>query len=252
MILGMARLAAILTMTVAFAAYGVAAQKIALNQETAAPTGSRSGAYEGVSPTNSNPPAVSVPAGATPPQVTWPGFQMLTQGRSRVFLQLTSKAETAVESRSNQVVMILKNAQIAGRNNRRPLETRFFNTPVSRAWLKKRGADIALIIELRANALPNISAQQASTGYYFVFLDFPAGKYLDSATEAALPVTVGGAQSAEANRIAAKNAVEVSVSAKGAKPVAQKPVSAEQMRAIENEKPPILQHKVGGSIHIGR
>jgi hypothetical protein len=250
----MARFAEVLSLAIAFAARSAAAQGLALNDdETARASAHRVGTYEGVAPSNTNPPAVKVPAGVTPPQVTWPGFQILAQGGSRIFLQLTAKAETEVAVRTDQVVMVIKNARIAGRNNRRALETRFFNTPVNRAYLRKRGGNIALVLELRGGAIPTVSSQQASSGYYFIFLDFPAGQYLPSKTEAAPSRTNTGADKAREKGEDMLDSVNNSAARqKGLKPAAQKPLSDQQMRAIEEEKPPILQHKARGSIRLGR
>jgi hypothetical protein len=252
MIEAMKHFAAILSFAVAFAVGSAAAQSLASDRETAAAAQDRAGAYEGVAPNNNHPPAVKIPAGATPPQVTWPGFEMLAQGRSRVFIQLTSRVETEVQSGPNQFVMVLKSARIAGRNNRRPLETRFFNTPVTRASLKKRARDTVLILELRSSSLPLVTTQQASSGYFFVFLDFPAGQFVVQPTPetAAVPSTAAGLNGATRDPISASN--NLSISGKVATPTAQKALSDQERRAIENEKPPILRHKAGGSIQLGK
>lgn len=248
----MERFAAILFFAVAFAVGSAQAQRPALEREAAPAAERRVGAYEGVASNSNNPPAVNVPAGATPPQVTWPGFELLAQGRSRIFVQLTSRVETEVQSGLNQVVMVLKRAQIAGRNNRRPLETRFFNTPVTRAYLKKRGTDTVLILELRSNALPVVGTEQASSGYFFVFLDFPAGQYIQPAREAATtPSSVSGDNAAiEKNQDS--TSTSLSISGKVTTPAIQKALSEQALRAIENEKPPILQPKARGSIQLGK
>jgi hypothetical protein len=250
----MERFAAVLFINVVFAIGSAAAQSLALDSEAAPAVEhrDRGGAYEGVASNNSNPPAVKVAAGTMPPQVTWPGFEIIAQGRSRVFVQLTSRVETDVQSGPNQVVLVLKNARIAGRNNRRPLETRFFNTPVARAYLKKRGTDTLLMLELRSNALPVVSSQQASSGYFFVFLDFPAGQYVEPAPETAtVPPSVSGNDAAtrESQDSASSN---LSISGKVTTHAVEKPLSEQELRALENEKPPILQHKARGSIQLGK
>jgi hypothetical protein len=248
----MDRLAAILFLPIAFAIANAEAQSLALDREAAPAAEPRVGAYEGVASNNNHPPAVKVPAGATPPQVTWPGFEMLAQGRSRIFVQLTSRVETEVQSGANQVVMVIKKARIAGRNNRRALETRFFNTPVTRAYLKKRGTDTVLMLELRSNALPVVSTQQASSGYFFVFLDFPAGQYVQPARDTAtMPSSASGDNSA-ARRNQDSASSHLSISGEVTTPAVGKALSEKELRAAENEKPPILQHNARGSIQLGK
>jgi hypothetical protein len=243
----MDRVATITFMTVVAAAYAAAGQNIATKQATAAPD-ARDSVYEGVTPTGVNPPAVNIPAGSKPPQVTWPGFEMLATGGSRVFLQLTGRVETELRTGPDRVVLVLKNARIAGRNNKRPLETSFFSTPVNRAWLQQRGVDAELTIELRVSSQPSISAAQAATGYYFVLLEFPAGAYRPPDQ----PEKLSNHPAATATGKDSINSTpnNPSIEQSRAKP-AEKPLTQNQLRAIEEEKPPILQRRVRGSIHIG-
>ncbi len=106
------------------------------------------------------------------PAVAWPGFQMTPQG-SRVFLAVTHSPSFTPVNEPGRLVYRLANAVIPLSNNRRVLETGAFSTPVTRAFLRSRGRDAELVIELRASSLPNVSQHDGPEGVTFVMLDFP-------------------------------------------------------------------------------
>lgn len=139
------------------------------------------GSYLGVKPGGAEHPAVSTGPGIVPSVVTWPGFAMRPDGGSRFFLQLTAPVDVAHQTLPNKVVVDLQGARIAGTNNRFPLETRFFNTPVVRALLKRNKGTTTLELLLRTPAQPRISSRAAPSGYHFLYVDFPPGDYLEEA-----------------------------------------------------------------------
>ena len=135
--------------------------------------------YDGVSPGSSNvPPRAPDPGGAGPLLMTWPGFQQRPDGASRFFLQTTGPVQVEQKNEDGRFVLLLKNTRLHLRNNRRPLETRYFNTPVSSARIERRGRDLAFVLSLRGQVTPMVSTQQGAGGYNFILLEFPAGSYL--------------------------------------------------------------------------
>jgi hypothetical protein len=63
--------------------------------------------------------------------MSWIGFQQFKES-SRVFVKTTEKATFRVDSsRENMVVLILENTTISLKNNRRFLDTRHFDSPVT-------------------------------------------------------------------------------------------------------------------------
>jgi len=135
--------------------------------------------YDGVSPGSSNvPPRAPDPGGSGPLLMTWPGFQQRPDGASRFFLQTTGPVQVEQKNEDGRFVLLLKNTRLHLRNNRRPLETRYFNTPVSSARIERRGSDLAFVLSLRGQVTPMVSTQQGAGGYNFVLLEFPAGSYL--------------------------------------------------------------------------
>ncbi len=141
--------------------------------------------YQGVVPGRNNPPPRAGRAGRARARnahlITWPGFEMQRDGSSRFFIQTDGPVETEqlVENDGNRVVLVLKNTRVHLSNTFRSLETEFFNTPVRRARIERRGRHLALVLEMRANVQPFVTTEPAAQeGYQFTFLTFPAGDYL--------------------------------------------------------------------------
>lgn len=148
------------------------------------------GTYLGVKPGGPERPAVPTGPGLTPAVVTWPGFAMRADGGSRFFLQLTAPVDVAHQTLPNKIIIDLQGARVAGTNNRYPLETRYFNTPVTRAVLKRTKTATTLELFLRKPAQPRISSRAAPSGYHFLYVDFAAGDYIEEEVPAA--PTAGG------------------------------------------------------------
>ena len=157
--------------------YGLASKPDA---PTSADTGHGhpAGTYTGVAPGNSATPAVNIPAGKGPATITWPGFQMRPDGSSRVFIQSTSALDAQPSAAPGKYLVALPGARVSGGTNRLPLETRFFNTPVTRVSLNVNRDGAQLVLELRADVVPQISSERGSTGYYFTYIDLPKGQFV--------------------------------------------------------------------------
>jgi len=136
------------------------------------------GAYAGHVPGAGNMPPRPPPPEGERRILTWPGFQARDDGASRFFLQTNGPVRTETSSEEGRFVVLLQNTRIHLRNNRRTLETRYFDTPVGRARIERRGNDVALVLELRAQVTPNVSNQQGQSGYWFVLVQFPSGNWL--------------------------------------------------------------------------
>ena len=108
------------------------------------------------------------------PLVAWPGFQMVPGG-SRLFVVLTSAQPVGEAQRAGRTrVYHIAGSRILLSNNRRPLITEAFNTPVSRAFLRPARGGTDLVVELRADVEPSLAQETSTQGYHFVFLNFPS------------------------------------------------------------------------------
>ncbi|MEM9191260.1 MAG: AMIN domain-containing protein [Myxococcota bacterium] len=171
------------------------------------------GEYTGVTPgSGHNPPrgyALSRARERGNRVLTWPGFQPRPDGASRFFVQMTAPVQPQVLREENRIVVVLPNTSVHLTNTRRSLETRFFNTPVNRARVERRGRNLAIVLELRSRVSPQVSSQTAQNGYHFVFIEFPPGEHLPEELRPPEPVTESPADTS--------------------------------LEAIENERPPALR-----------
>lgn len=121
----------------------------------------------------------------TGPVATYPGFTMLPDGTSRLFVELTAPVQVATHAAKGQVTYSLPGARIDQSNNRNPLETWFYETPVVRARLKThhegkgkdRTDEVELEVELRADVTGTLRTVPMANGGSRIEIDFPAGRY---------------------------------------------------------------------------
>ncbi len=124
--------------------------------------------------------------------VTWPGFQMIQAGGgSRVFVQiLKGSAIDAVDQpvrvedppfkvAPNTLVYRFPESIVLLKNNYNPLISKYFNTPVLKAKMKKFKKRVYLVIELRTAVSPlREKFLPYQNDLYFFFIEFEAGSYL--------------------------------------------------------------------------
>jgi hypothetical protein len=146
--------------------------------KTEPPPGHPLGTYAGVVPGASSAPAVPVAKTETKPMITWPGFQMRQDGTSRVFIQSTTALTPQPSAAGPRFSVYLPGAKVAGNTNKLPLETRFFNTPVSRVNIEQQRDGVTLVLDLRAEISPVVSSERGPTGYYFLYIDLPKGTFV--------------------------------------------------------------------------
>jgi hypothetical protein len=112
------------------------------------------------------------------PVATLPGFEILPDGGSRLFVEIT-RAVNVEERRSERVLTyILKGTRVIYRNNENSLVTVHFNTPVTRARLLPSGGDLLFSVDLRADAAPAWKMVNEGDGTATLQVDFPKGNFL--------------------------------------------------------------------------
>ncbi|HEX6240470.1 MAG TPA: AMIN domain-containing protein [Polyangiales bacterium] len=152
--------------------------------EAPGPNVARADGYGGVCPGKSNVPDGIAAQPGSAALVTWPGFQLLANGGSRVFIQTSVAVSPSLKRDGSHLVVSLPGVSLPPGNVRRPLDTSFFNTPVKSVRVKPhkggKGGGASVEIELRggaASVAPDMRSEKASNGYFFVYVDFPAGQY---------------------------------------------------------------------------
>ncbi len=132
--------------------------------------------YGGVTPgaessENRPPKAEEIPQGAL--MLTWPGFMMHKDGSSCFFVQTSQPVEVATHKSEGQFELVLRNTRVHLKNNFLPLETQFFETPVTRATVQRKARkDVVMVFEMRADATPTITQKKGKDGFNYVFVKF--------------------------------------------------------------------------------
>jgi hypothetical protein len=119
------------------------------------------------------------------PGAVVPGFEMLGDGSTRLFVQMPKAVIYTEKAAAGTLTYVLKDISVDKRNNYNPLVTVHFNTPVTSARLVPHGRDLWLVVKLRAKVQPTAAMQAAKDGGSVLQLDFPKGDYLPAASAAA-------------------------------------------------------------------
>lgn len=132
------------------------------------------GDYPGVVPgTDHAPTFAPAPGGGGSLVITWPGFQMLQGGGSRVFVQATGMLSTQMTKKGMRITIKLGHARLSHKNNGRPLDTHFFNTPVKRVDVQIKKGEALLVIDLKRDVTPTVTTAPGQGGFQFLYVDFP-------------------------------------------------------------------------------
>lgn len=117
------------------------------------------------------------------PLATFPGFESLPDGGSRLFVQLNQSVPVEERRAAGSITYVLKGAHLRVHNDSNALVTVHFNTPVFRARLVPQGNDLLFILELRSAATPTfkMSANQDKTST--LQIDFPKGDFTSDGAE---------------------------------------------------------------------
>jgi hypothetical protein len=120
---------------------------------------------------NLPPKAEEIPEGAL--MLTWPGFMMHKDGGSCFFVQTSQPVETAYKRSEGRLELVLRNTRVHLKNNYRPLETQFFDTPVMRATVQRKSQkDVVMLFEMREDVMPAITQKKGKDGFNYVFVKF--------------------------------------------------------------------------------
>jgi hypothetical protein len=115
---------------------------------------------------------------APTPGAIMPGFEMLADGSSQLYVELTKPVQYETKASRGAIVVVLKGAHVEKRNNFNPLVTVHFNTPVTSARLAPHGRDLWFVMDLRANVQPTVTMDAAKDGGAVLRISFPSGSYL--------------------------------------------------------------------------
>jgi hypothetical protein len=68
---------------------------------------------------------------------------------------------------------VLHHTRVHLKNNYRPLETEFFDTPVTRATVQRAGKKgVVMVFEMREDVTPTVTQKKGKDGFNYVFVKF--------------------------------------------------------------------------------
>ena len=132
--------------------------------------------YGGVNPAvdgaeNLPPKAEEIPEGAQ--MLTWPGF-MMKEDASVFFVQTSKQVRFATRQSTDRFELMLYDIQVHLKTNYLPLETQYFDTPVTRATVQRISKkNVTMVFELRRDAAPTVTQKKGKDGFNYVFVSFP-------------------------------------------------------------------------------
>ena len=104
--------------------------------------------------------------------LTWPGF-MLQEDGSTFFVQTSRPVKFGTRKTEGRFELVLHRTKVHLKNNYLPLETQFFDTPVLRATVQRKGKqDLVMVFEMREDATPSITQEKGKDGFNYVFVKF--------------------------------------------------------------------------------
>jgi len=121
------------------------------------------------------------------PLATFPGFEQLPDGGTRLFVQLNQSVPVEERRAQGSVTYVLKGAHLRVHNDANALVTVHFNTPVFRARLAPSGNDLLFILELRAAATPTFKLTDNQDKTATLQIDFAKGDFLNGDAGDSLP-----------------------------------------------------------------
>lgn len=139
-------------------------------------------AYKGMAPGSTAKNPLPPPKKTDPTQLVWTGFKMVGD-KSQVFLQTTRELTFEVGTPSAakkggkaSLSVFLRNCRIHLRNNQRPLDTRYFATPVIAFKARQKRKDVELTFQLKEPATAVPRTESGPDGTQFLVLEFPPGR----------------------------------------------------------------------------
>jgi len=110
----------------------------------------------------------------TGPSAAFPSFTTATGGASRLVVHLSANVPVEEHKAAGSVTYILKGVHVNRWNDTNPLVTVHFNTPLSQARLVPRGADLHLVLDLRAAVSPTFKVTATEGGGASLEIELPS------------------------------------------------------------------------------
>lgn len=134
------------------------------------------GEYGGVIPGQAKKPEPGKKPKKPPPKGTlsWIGFEA-KDGGSQIFLQSVAPFEASQHVEKDVLVISLSGVTRLGQNTWRPIDTRFFETTLSRITARKKGKGIEVRVAFKNPkdaAQGSVKTSTEADGMYYVYVSF--------------------------------------------------------------------------------
>jgi hypothetical protein len=96
-------------------------------------------------------------------------------GAGEVVIQTSAEVELETRDEGTTPVFVLKRCRILRPNDRRPLDTRFFDSPVTAVTVKERGPDLQISVSLRDASTATPRKERGPGNSWYWILSFPPG-----------------------------------------------------------------------------
>ncbi len=98
------------------------------------------------------------------PVATLPSFRVLPDGRTRIVVRVTGNIDVGEARTDLRAVYLLRGVGTIARENRLPLLTSYFRSPVTRVELVQQDSGVGLVIDLREAAAPTFRVEAVPGG----------------------------------------------------------------------------------------
>ncbi len=115
----------------------------------------------------------------TGPVASYPGFRMLENGGTRVFLEVDRKVDVTEHKAPGRVVYRLQGTAAPAEVNRLPMLSSYFPSVVHRVQLVQQGTDLELVVDVREGVGAERRVLDGESGIV-VQIDFPKSSGYDA------------------------------------------------------------------------
>jgi hypothetical protein len=102
------------------------------------------------------------------PVATLPSFRVLPDGRTRIVVRVSGNIDVGEARTDLRAVYLLRGVGTIARENRLPLLTSYFRSPVTRVELVQQDSGVGLVIDLREAAAPTFRVEAVPGGMELV------------------------------------------------------------------------------------
>jgi hypothetical protein len=150
----------------------------ALAQEQQHPEGAYGGVTPGEKPSDKDRPDAKHKRPPPKDELTWIGFQAKDGGGGELFFQAPAAFTVSQRVDKGHVVVVLEGLHRQVKNARRPLDTRYFDTPIARvtATPRRKGVEVRIAFKNAKDAHEaQVRTAAGPDGMFYAYLDFGPG-----------------------------------------------------------------------------